>query len=236
MSLDITKINQQELTVDQYIREDCSALKNQIYLHHSAGGSSAKNVIHGWQSNPEDVATAFIICGKPSSKDTHKDGDIYQAFGSKYWAYHLAFSKNTNKIPSKYHNFTYEQKIARGSIGIEITSWGQLTKGTDGVFRSYVNTIVPSDEVITFENKYRGFSYYHAYTDAQISSLKDLLIYLCDKYKISKKFNADMFDINLRALDGENGIFSHTSVRVDKNDICPQPKLIKMLQEIEQGI
>lgn len=45
-----------------------------------------------------------------------------------------------------------------------------------------------------------------------------------------------MFDICTRAMDGENGIFTHTSVRSEKFDFSPQPKLIKMLQEIEQGI
>jgi hypothetical protein len=45
-----------------------------------------------------------------------------------------------------------------------------------------------------------------------------------------------MFDINIKALDGTNGTWTHTSFRSDKNDCSPQPKLIKMLQEIEQGI
>lgn len=236
MALDVSKIQQVQLTVDQYKKEDCSALKKQLTLHHTAGGSSPKNVIHGWQSNPEDVATPFIIAGKPTAKDTHKDGDIFQAFGSKYWAYHIAFSKKTNKIPSKYHNFTLEQKIARASIGIEIANWGQLTKDANGNFWSYVKTQVPKENVVTFETPYRGFTYYHAYTDAQLKSLKELIIYLCDKFNIPKNFNADMFDINLRALDGEKGIFSHTSYRSDKNDVCPQPKLIQVLKEIEAGI
>jgi len=236
MPLDVTRINQNELTADQYFKEDCSSLKSILVIHHTAGGSSPKNVIYGWQSNPEKVATAFIIAGKPSLKDTHRDGEIFQSFGSKYWAYHIAFSKSTNNVPAKYHNFTHEQKIARASIGIEIANWGQLTKGEDGVFRTYVNTIVPAEEVVTFENKFRNFVHYHAYTDAQIASLKELIIYLCDKYKISKKYNSDMWDISTRALDGENGIWSHVSFRSDKNDACSQPKLVKMLQEIEQGI
>lgn len=236
MALDIKQINQNELTPDQYVKEDCSAIKQILVLHHSAGGSSPKNVIYGWQKNPEKVATAFVIAGKPTSKDTHKDGEIFQAFGSKYWAYHLAFSKKTNKVPVKYHNFTYEQKIAKASIGIEITSWGQLTKQPDGTFKNYVGTIVPNNEVVELDKPYRGHVYYHAYTNAQLKSLKELVIYLCDKYKISKKFNSDIFDINLRALDGENGIYSHTSFRSDKNDIFPQKELIEMLKEIELGV
>ncbi len=236
MALNVSLINQNELTENQYFKEDCSLVKSIIVAHHTAGGSSPKNVIYGWQSNPEKVATAFIIAGKPTSKDTHKDGEIFQAFGSKYWAYHLAFSKNTNAVPVKYHNFTYEQKIAKASIGIEIANWGQLTKQTDGTFKTYVGTLVPVDEVITFETPFRGYKYYHAYTDAQLKSLKELLIYLCNQYKISKKFNSDMFDINIKALDGTNGIWTHVSYRSDKNDCCPQPKLIEILKQIELGI
>lgn len=236
MALDVTKINQNELTPDQYVKEDCSALKNILVIHHTAGGSSPKNVIHGWQSDPEDVATAFIIAGKPTSKDTHKDGEIFQAFGSKYWAYHIAFSKSTNKVPVKYHNFTYEQKIAKASIGIEITSWGQLTKQIDGTFKTYVGTTVPIEDVVQLDKPYRGHLYYHAYTSSQLKSLKELIIYLCDKYNISKKFNSDMFDISTKALDGTNGIWSHTSFRSDKNDAFCQKELIQILKEIELGV
>lgn len=236
MSLDVKRINQNELTPDQYIKKDCSSLKKQITLHFTAGGSSSKNVIYGWQKDPDRVATAFLICGKPTSKDTHKDGDIYQAFGSKYFAYHLAFSKKTNKVPSKYHNFTYETEIAEATVAIEVTNWGYLTKESDGSFKTYVGTTVPKEDVVTLSKPHRGHIYYHDFTNAQIVSLKELVIYLCDKYSISKKFNEDMFDINLRALDGENGIFTHVSYRSDKFDCAPLPKLIKMLKEIEQGI
>lgn len=236
MSLDIKQINQNELTPDQYIKEDCSSLKKIIVLHHTAGGSSPKNAIYGWQKTTERVATAFVIAGKPTKNDTHKDGDIFQAFGSKYWAYHIAFSAKSNNVPQKYHNFTLEQQIAKASIGIEICNFGGLTKDSDGKFKTYVNSVIPSDEVIELEKPFRGFKYYHAYTDLQLKSLKDLVIYLCDKYNIPKKFNSDMFDINTKALDGESGIWTHVSYRADKSDCFPQPKLIQILKEIEQGI
>ena len=233
MPLDVTKINQDELTADQYFKEDCSAVKNQIYIHYTAGASSAANTIHGWQFKPERVGTAFVISRGTKAE---KDGEIFQAFGSKYWAYHLAFSKNTNKVPSKYHNFNLETKIAKGSIGIEVCNFGNIIKDKDGNFRNYVNGIVPANEVVTLDKPHRGYIYYHDFSVNQIASLKELIIYLGDKYKISKKFNSDMFDICTRAMDGENGIFTHTSVRSEKFDFSPQPKLIKMLQEIEQGI
>ncbi len=231
--LDVKQINQDELTADQYKREDVSAQKQILVWHHTAGGSSAKNAIYGWQQTPEDVATAFIIAGKPSANDDHTDGQIFQAFGSKYWAWHIAFSKSTNKVPAKYHSAVLEEKIAKASIGIEICNWGQLEKKADGKFYTYVGTVIPENEVITFPTPFRGFVYYHAYTDAQLASARDLGIYLCEKYNINKKFNADMFDINLHALDGTNGMWTHVSFRSDKNDAAPQPKFIEMLKQIE---
>lgn len=236
MALDVKKINQNNLTEDQYVKEDCSAIKSQIYLHWTAGGSSPKNAIYGWQKTSERVATAFVIAGKPTKNDTHKDGDIFQAFGSKYWAYHLYFSQDINKIPAQYKKSSLDKKIAQQSIGIEVCLWGFLTKSADGTFKTYVNTTVPAEDVIELETPYRGHKYFHNITDAQVASLKELVIYLCNTYKISKKFNPDIFDITTRALDGQNGIFTHTSVRSDKTDFPAFPKIVKMLQEIEQGI
>ena len=229
MSLDIKQINQNELTPDQYFRDDCSSLKKIIVLHHTAGGASSVNTIHGWQYNKERVGTAFVISGKAKNE---KDGQIYQAFGSKYWAYHIAFSSKSNKVPDKYHNFTLEQQIAKSSIGIEICNFGGLLLDKDGNYRTYVNSIIPPEEVIELDKPFRGFKYYHAYTDAQIESLKNLLIYLCDKYNIPKTFNSDMFDININALDGKSGIWTHVSYRSDKSDCSPQPKLINMLKNL----
>lgn len=233
MALDVKQINQNELTPDQYYKEDCSALKKIIVGHHTAGANGAANTIHGWQFTSDRVGTSFVIS---RGTKTEKDGQIFQAFGSKYWAFHIAFSKNTNKVPAKYHDFNYEKEIAKSSIGIEICNWGNLLKDKDGNFRNYVNDIVPANEVVTLDKPHRGYLYYHAYSDAQLASFKDLLIYLCDKYNIPKKFNSDMFDINLKALDGEAGIWTHVSFRADKFDLSPQPNLIKMFQEIEQGI
>jgi N-acetyl-anhydromuramyl-L-alanine amidase AmpD len=230
MSLDIKQIKQKELTPDQYFREDTSSLKKQIVIHHTAGGASSINNVHGWQFTPERVGTAFLISGKAKNE---KDGDIYQAFGSKYWAYHLAFSKSTNKIPKKYHNFNLEKQLAKSSIGIEICNWGNLVKDKDGNFRNYVNGIVSKDEVVEFEQPFRGYKYYHAYTDAQLESLKNLIVFLCNKYDIPKKYNENMWGINTDALDGKAGIWTHVSYRTDKNDCSPQTKLISVLKEIE---
>jgi hypothetical protein len=70
------------------------------------------------------------------------------------------------------------------------------------------------------------------YTDAQIESTRQLLVYLCDQYKIPKDYQSIIFDIDKRALRGEAGIFTHNSVRKDKSDIYPCPRMIAMLENL----
>ena len=231
MALDVNKLVQVNLTDNQYFREEQQ--KFQIFLHHTAGGQSAINTAKYWQQDVSKIATAFIISGKVKQPNSNneKDGDIIQCFGSKYWAYHLGLKQEV------FDSFGVPYKsLDKISIGIEICSWGQLTKQADGTFKNYVNGIVPTDEVTELETPFKGYKYFHSYTDSQIASLKDLIIHLCNKFGISKTYNDDIFDLTKRAFAGENGIFTHNSCRKDKVDVYPCPKLIKMLQQIEQGI
>ena len=221
MSLNVSRIIQKQLTDSQYFRT--ANEKNIIVVHHTAGNANPFNVIDGWQKSRTRVATAFLISGKPRKEtDGFKDGDIVQAFSSKYYAYHLGLKTNKN-VP-----------ITKSSIGIEICNWGWLTKKEDGKYYTYVNSVVPEEEVIELEEKFKGYKYWHKYSDAQLLSLRDLLIYLCDKYDISKKYQGDeIFDLNERALNGDSGIWTHVSYREDKFDCPPQPSLKRILSTLE---
>lgn len=193
------------ISKDQYYAEEFQ--KKQIYIHHTVSSGNAENVIHGWQFSPERVATAFVIDG---------EGKIYQTFSSKYWAYHLGLKTANNK------------KLNQESIGIEICNWGPLVLNQDGLYRNYVNGIVKKEEVV--ELNYRGFKYWQTYNEKQLASLKELLIYLCEKFNIPKAHYDTMFELNETALSGAAGIWSHTSVRSDKTDCSPQPCLISVLK------
>jgi hypothetical protein len=224
--LDIKKIIQENLPAANYYQEIIP--KKQIFIHHTAGAANAKNVIAGWKTRTDHVGTAFVIAGKPSSATSgYKDGDIYQAFSSKHWGYHLGLKKDV---------FTEQgvpyMPLDKSSIAIEICNWGALTPQANGTLKQYTGGTVPAAEAVTLNPPYRGSAIYHAYTDAQLASLKDLLIYLCDKYSIPKTFNADMFDISKKALTGTPGIWTHTSVRKDKVDCSPQPKLLELLKNL----
>ena len=116
-------------------------------------------------------------------------------------------------------------------IGVEICNWGQLTqKGSK--FYNYVNEVIPNDQVTELTVPFRGYKFYHSYTDAQIESVKQLLLLWKDKWNIPLTFHDDIFDVNVRALSGEPGVYTHCSVRYDKNDIYPHPKMIAMLKSL----
>ena len=200
--------------------------KIQVYLHHTAGNSSAMGTFKFWESNPEKIGTCIVINGLPDQNDQTPDGTIVQGYSSKYWAYHLGLKEQTfDKFGIPY------KSLDRISIGIEICNWGQLvSKG--GKFYNYVNRIVSNDQVTELTTPFRGFKFYHSYTDAQIESVKELLLLWKDKWGISLQYQDDIWDVCPRALRGEVGIFTHCSVRYDKTDIYPHPKMIAMLKTL----
>tara|TARA_R110000822_G_scaffold4637_3_gene20037 strand:- start:8851 stop:9498 length:648 start_codon:yes stop_codon:yes gene_type:complete len=215
MELDINKIVQSRLSDDQYFQDIHK--KTQIYLHHTAGGGNAVSVAKYFQQKEGRVATAFVIGDK---------GTIVQLFSSKHWAYHLGLKPEVfAEMGVAYRSL---DKI---SIGIEICNYGPLTK-RNGYYYNYVGGKVDYTQVTILDKKYKGHIYWQRYTDEQIESTRQLLVYLCDTYGISKEYNESIFDIDKRALKSENGIFTHNSVRHDKSDIYPCPRMIEMLKNL----
>jgi N-acetyl-anhydromuramyl-L-alanine amidase AmpD len=173
--------------------------------------------INWWKQTESRVATAIIIS---------RNGDIYQAFSSKYWAHHLGVKSTVFK---KYGLSSINTKLNQESIAIEIDSWGGLTK-KDGTWYHALNKPFKG-EVVEYPDGYRGYKAFEKYTDAQIESTRQLLEFWGESYGIDLKYKGDeIFDIDLRALKGEEGVWMHTSVRPDKSDLHPQKELIDMLK------
>ena len=215
MELDLTKIVQERLDSNQYIQETYP--KKQIYLHHTAGGPDAVSVARFFNNKEGKVATAFIIGA---------NGTIVQCFSSKHWAYHLGLKQEIFTEAGVSY-----QSLDKISVGIEICNYGPLTK-RNGYYYNYVGGKVDYTKVTFLDKKYKGHIYWQSYTDAQIESTRQLLVYLCDTYSIPRTYFTTIFDIDKRALRGESGIFTHNSVRKDKSDIYPCPKMIAMLEAL----
>jgi len=213
------QIRQVDFPANQYIQEEHP--KKQIYLHHTAGGPDGVRTFSSWANNKERIATCVAISGKGRGC---KDGEIIQGFSSKHWAFHLGLKESTFQK----HGVKYKS-LDKISIGIEICNWGHLTE-KDGKFYNYVGGVV--EDVIKLPNKYKGHQFYHNYTDAQIEPTRDLLLLWRERYKIPITYNEDIWDICPRALEGKAGVFTHNSVRTDKIDIYPHPKMIEMLKSL----
>ena len=225
--LDLKKIKQVPLSEGQYVNEETKKL--QIVLHHTAGNSSAPATIKMWDADDRGrIATCVVISGKGLSKDTF-DGEIAQAFSSKKWAYHLGLKPDVFRalaIPYR--------SIDPLAIGIEICNWGPLTLKADGKYYNYVDRIVPEDQVCVLEKPYKGYQFYHAYTDAQIESVRQLLVYWSKIHGIPLSYNEkDMWELSKNALSAVPGVYTHNSYRKDKTDISPQPKMIAMLKSLK---
>ena len=214
-NLDIQKIVQHRLSKGQFFEENTD--KSQIYLHHTAGNGNAEGVARFWNSNDSQIATAFVI---------GENGTIVQCFSSKHWAWHLGIDSQdfvTRGLPYK--------NLNKLSVGIEVCNWGML-KEKNGKFYNYVNGEVNASYVTTLETSYKGYKHWYKYTDAQIESLRQLVVYLCETYNIPKTYRKEIFDLDNEAFKGTRGIYTHNSVRKDKADIYPCPRMIKMLENL----
>src|SRR6478609_3559996 len=135
-------INTLPFPESQFYQEICP--KKQIVLHHTASGRGVTGDYKHWLDDPARVATCLIV---------DQDGTCNQLFKSEYWGHHLGTHLANNVALNK------------ASIAIEIDSWGGLTYDEkDKVFKSYVGTIVPKENVIEYEKSYRGFRFYEKYT------------------------------------------------------------------------
>jgi len=210
--LDIT---QAKLSDSQYFQEN--SIKKQIYLHHTAGNGDAVGVSRYWNRNDSRIATAFIIA---------ESGDIVQCFSSKHWAWHLGIdAEDLARSGARYQN------LNKTSVGIEVCNWGYLKK-VDGNYITYTGTKVKPENVTTLDGPYKGHLYWYKYTDAQIESLRKLIVYLCDTYQIPNEYREQIWGIDREAFMGTPGIYTHNSVRKDKSDIYPDSRMIKMLQSL----
>ena len=190
--------------------------KTSICIHHTAGGHNPLNVISAWDNDTLGrVATPYIIGGiSTRDKNAEHDGLIYQCFSEDYDCSHIG------KPP-----------IDFSTIGIEVCNYGYLTKSTDGKYYTYVHSEVPEDMVYTINEGWKGYKHFHKYTTKQIASLKELLLYLSNKYNINikKQWIISKFTTSTSALKNESGLWTHVNYRKDKTDMHPQPELIEMV-------
>jgi peptidoglycan hydrolase-like protein with peptidoglycan-binding domain len=225
---DLSIIKPFELDIDEYHLPKGEYLngdyKNDyIILHHTAGGSNPRSVIDWWAKDSLGrVATEFVVGGQNCTTGNAKyDGQIVRAFPEGCQAYHIGASG------SSYMN--------THSVGIEMCNFGYVKNG-----KTYTGAIVDPDQTISLKSSFKGYLNWHKYSDEQIKVVRELLLYIANRdnidlheglYKWIKSEGAiKAFDFHTDAYDGNvKGLLTHTNIRKDKYDCCPQPNLVDMI-------
>ena len=216
--------------------------KHFLFLHHTSGWHNPYNCIHGWKSDRRGaVATEFVIGGQSIRGDSTKhDGDILQSFPEGYWGWHLGIGR------SYMHSH---------SVGIEVCNFGWLlqrnnahyayvAKNSEGNWRSdYTRYRVVDAQVVKLKKKFREKQYWHRYSDAQLDSLRGLILHIAERDNIDVRaglveeireegaYKAFSFKADVRAGQ-RKGMWTHTNVRTDKTDMFPQDELVDMLMSL----
>lgn len=228
-------IDRAYLDSDEYVR-DYGKLEPEIFfIHHTAGWNNPYNTINSWNRDKRGrVCTQYCIGGvsiKPGKYgDAKYDGKVVECFPDNYIGWHLGKVGDFNT--SKY------------SSGVEINNFGYAEKKGDK-FYNYVNVEVPIDMVCDLGYKFRGHQHWHKYTDAQIESLRLLMLHVERIYpKIDIRAGlpkllkdgvepAEAFEFKADVYNGkEKGTWTHTTVRKGKYDCFPQPELVNMLKNL----
>jgi N-acetyl-anhydromuramyl-L-alanine amidase AmpD len=226
------------LNSDQYVTSHGKILdKRYIFFHHTAGWNDPYKTVDDWNSDTRGrIGTAFVIGGiNIANHDSRFNGQIVKCIPDEYFAWHLG-STSADKINLQMHIH---------SIGIEICNFGYLTE-RNGRFFTWTGRQVADKYVEDLGFSFRGYRYWHKYTEEQIDSLYVLTKHLSRKWNIDtnvglkdwinkSKNPADAFNFSEPARDGKvRGILSHTNVRLpnQKTDVSPQKLLIEMIKSL----
>ena len=197
-----------------------------IILHHTAGGANPKSVVDYWgKDSLGRVATEFIVGGQNcNTGNTKYDGKIVRAFPEGCQAYHIGSSG------SSYMN--------KHSVGIEMCNFGYVNNN-----KTYTGIDVNPNQIVSLDIPFKGYLFWHKYSDAQLKAVKELLLYISNRdnidlheglYKwIKNEGSIKAFDFHQDAYEGKvKGLLTHTNIRKDKFDCSPQPNLIDMIMSL----
>lgn len=192
--------------------------KTQIVWHTSAGWDNARQMFKIWQLDKRGkVATAVGVTD---------DGQLVRGFNEKYFAYHLGCKQRDFNLLGLPNIGTL---LERESIGIEVCGAGSLDENG----KSWWGYEPPKDRVI--ELNYKGFKLFETVTDAECKTLKYWTLLNAMRWAIPLYYREfEMWNLSRDALTGVRGLYTHNSFRNDKNDISPQPNVIKTAKELSE--
>lgn len=226
------EIDRAYLDDDEYVKDYGKIDPEWFFIHHTAGWNNPYKTINSWNKDTRGrVATQYCIGGTDiRNGDAQYDGQVVECFPNNYLGWHLGKVGNFN--------------MSKLSSAVEINNFG-YAKEKNGKFYNYVNVEIPADMVVDLGYEFRGFRYWHKYTDAQINSLALLFKHVKEIYPkidITAGLPAllkqgmhpkDAFEFNADAYNGKiKGVWTHTNVRKDKFDCFPQAELVDLLKSL----
>lgn len=197
-----------------------------LVLHHTAGWDSPYQTIDIWNRDSQGrVGTEFVVGGQRST-DGRKDydGKILRAYPEGNMAYHIGSSGSSY--------------MTTHSCGIEICNMGYVKNG-----KTYQNSLIIPSQTYKLSKPFRGYTEWHRYSDAQIESVRKLILYIANRdnidlhkgvYEWIKKEGAAGFDYHSDAYYGKvkKGMITHANIRKDKVDLHPQPEMLDMIASL----
>lgn len=213
-------IDQKYMDKDEYLKGPTK--KEYLFLHHTAGGNNPYQVITMWNNDTRGrIATEFVLGGQSvfNGNDDY-DGTIVQAFPEGSYAWHLGDNGS--------------EYMHSHSVGIETCNFGQIKNGL-----TYTGQKADPKQIVELKQPFRGYKFWHRYSDKQIITLKELILYIANRDSIDihkgliseiKIKGVEAFEFNSDAYYGKvKGMWTHTNTRKDKVDMFPQQELIDML-------
>lgn len=220
VSSDKLIIDQKYMDKDEYLKGPTK--KEYLFLHHTAGGNNPYQVITMWNNDTRGrIATEFVLGGQSvfNGNDDY-DGTIVQAFPEGSYAWHLGDNGS--------------EYMHSHSVGIETCNFGQIKNGL-----TYTGQKADPKQIVELKQPFRGYKFWHKYSDKQILTLKQLILYIANRDSIDirkgliseiKIKGVEAFEFNSDAYYGKvKGMWTHTNTRKDKVDMFPQQELIDML-------
>ena len=205
--------------------------KDAIFLHHSGSFYRPDWLVKSWDRDKSEstnkirYGAAFAIGGKDvvaKSGDTW-DGKVVQAFSPECWSHSLSIKTKSNTF------------LNQKSISIEICNFGPLDLTLGGRFFSDSKIFIPEDQVVELDSPYRGFKYFHKYSQKQLESLSGLIKELSQKFEIDLtkglkkeiqksylKLPQDLPTEKLQKWLNKNGFFDDRGEKLIENGILDQ--------------
>lgn len=213
-------IDQKYMDKDEYLKGPTK--KEFLFLHHTAGGHDPYAIVKMWNNDTRGkIGTEFVLGGQSAfNGNPIYDGAIVQAFPEGSYGWHLGDNGSE-------HMHTH-------SVGIETCNFGPIKNG-----KTYTGQLVDAKQIAELKTTFRGSKFYHRYSDKQLLSLKNLILFIAERDDIDvrkglvqeiKNKGVAGFEFNSDAYYGKvKGMWTHTNTRKDKSDMFPQQELIDML-------